>query len=127
MDPDPGGPKTCGSGSGLDPDPQHWFFMYCIKHCLACRPSGVGRCWDLKKRTVVTLALAVRCSYHSARSRPLCLFLLSFSKFILVLDLYFYFFSCSFHFSHLAYSFLVFTAGIVWFSSYSPPNSTWFY
>jgi hypothetical protein len=24
MEPDPGGPKTCGSGSGSDPEPEHW-------------------------------------------------------------------------------------------------------
>jgi hypothetical protein len=30
MDPDPGGPKTCGSVDPVDPDPQHWSPPYAL-------------------------------------------------------------------------------------------------
>ncbi len=44
------------------------FFLYFIQHCFICRPLSfhcVGGCWDQK---AATSALAVRRSYHSARS-----------------------------------------------------------
>jgi hypothetical protein len=51
-----------------------WFFscMYFIQHCLICRPSDstVSEDAGIEFRTVATMALAVRCSNHSARSHP---------------------------------------------------------
>ncbi len=46
--------------------------MYDIQHCFICRPtdSTVSEDAGIKPRTVVTTALAVRGSNHSARSYP---------------------------------------------------------
>ncbi len=48
------------------------FFMYCIQHCLICRPSDftVSEDAGIEPRTVATSALAVRLSNHYARSHP---------------------------------------------------------
>ncbi len=50
-----------------------WFFMCFIQRCFICRPSdsNVSEDAGIKLRTVVTLALAARCSNHSAKSHPL--------------------------------------------------------
>ena len=47
-------------------------FMYDIQHCFICRPtdSTVSEDAEIEPRTVVTSALAVRRSSHSATSHP---------------------------------------------------------
>jgi hypothetical protein len=47
--------------------------MYDIQHCFVCRPSDstVSEDAEIEPRTVMTTALAVRCSNHSARSTML--------------------------------------------------------
>jgi hypothetical protein len=47
--------------------------MYDIKHCFICRPLDLTVSEDagIEPRTVVTTALTVRRSNHSARSHPL--------------------------------------------------------
>ncbi len=49
-----------------------FFSMYCIQHCLICRPSdtAVSEDAEIEPRTVTTSALAVRRSNHQARSHP---------------------------------------------------------
>ncbi len=46
------------------------FFMYCIHYCFICRPSDstVSEDAGIEPRTVVTTALTVRSSNHSAHS-----------------------------------------------------------
>jgi hypothetical protein len=46
--------------------------MYDIQHCFICRPSNstVSEDAGIEPRTVATTTLAVRRSYHSARSHP---------------------------------------------------------
>jgi hypothetical protein len=49
------------------------FVMYFIQHCFICRPSDSNVSEEDAKnepRTVASLAMAVRCSNHSARSHP---------------------------------------------------------
>ncbi len=48
------------------------FFIYFIQHCFHCCPSDstVSEDDGIEPRTVATLALAVRRSYHSARCHP---------------------------------------------------------
>jgi hypothetical protein len=48
------------------------FFQYFIQHCFICRPSDSSESEDagIEPRTVVTSALAVRRSNHSAGSHP---------------------------------------------------------
>jgi hypothetical protein len=60
------------------------FFKYFIQHCI-CRPpdSSVSVDAGIEPMTVTTLARAVRCSNHSARSRPL-----SFSMLLLKICLF---------------------------------------
>ncbi len=50
-----------------------FLFMYVIQHCFICRPSDLTVLEDagIEPRTVATLALTDRRSYHSARYQPL--------------------------------------------------------
>ncbi len=49
-----------------------YIFMYVIQHCFICRPldSTVSEDAGIDPRTVATLALTARRSYHLARSHP---------------------------------------------------------